>query len=251
MHITCADESECKCAGAFQRFIADELLPELGDGWRAPFRLANLGARYEDGAIGVAEHHYATENTAGTFKVMIVKVSGHVAIVDEGDAPRFGRMNRYGMPSASCGALHALMDGKDLPALRGLRDTFKTNGRDRLEQILDERVVKPELRGLFIAVVNASLQARRVEDAIKEHVPHTPTLYLVTTCVTLNRPKADTELLCGMYTIDRRSEKPDSLYIGLGDDPRQYEIRFENGRIRMRDDQFLGEWGGSGIALED
>ena len=47
MLITCADESEHECEEAFQRGLAQYLLPSLKLGRRSAMRLANLGGRYE------------------------------------------------------------------------------------------------------------------------------------------------------------------------------------------------------------
>lgn len=48
-HVTCSDETESECADVFERLFAQPLLPSLKTERRAPFRAANLGARYEPG----------------------------------------------------------------------------------------------------------------------------------------------------------------------------------------------------------
>jgi hypothetical protein len=233
MHITCADESEWECIEAFQRGFVDPLLPELKHAERAPFRLCNLGARYEEGAIAVAEHHYATPETRNAFKVLLVQVNAHVAVEGTGAEALFGQMQRYDAKSTACGALHALMAGADLPALRELRETFSTDGMDRLAALLDPHCVTPAHRGLFVALANARLQARRIEDAISRHEALSPTLYLVSSCVTLNRPEEDTELLCGLATMDRRSRDVPVQYVGLGDDPTAYRVSDRGSRLHV------------------
>ena len=124
MHITCADESEWECLSSFQRSFVNELLPELKFTQKAPFRLVNLGGRYEWGAIPVAEHHYATAEARCDFKVLLVKVNAHVAVEQAGPVFRFGKMRRYDSESVACGALHALMEGGDRPFLHDLREAF-------------------------------------------------------------------------------------------------------------------------------
>ncbi|MCK4342562.1 MAG: hypothetical protein KAY37_12660 [Phycisphaerae bacterium] len=241
MHITCADESEYECIDSFQRRFVNDLLPDLKFARRAPFRLSNLGGRYEEGALAVAEHHYATPQTHDAFKVLLVKINAHVAIERTGAAARFGRMQRYDTESTACGALHALLDGKQLPALNELRETFESEGVDRLTQLLDPSLVHPQHRSLFVALVNARLQTRRAEQAIQDHTSHSPTLYLVASCVTLNRPEQDTELLCGLYTADQRGGEHTAAYIGLGDDPIRYEVHDDFGRLRVSDNHLSAE----------
>lgn len=233
MHIACADESEYECVDSFQRGFVNHLLPALKFACRAPFRLSNLGARYERGALPVAEHHYATPETRDAFKVLLIKVNSHVAVDGAGSEACFGRMQRYDTESTACGALHALMDGKSLPALEELRALFASGGRDRLGLLLDPDSVPKQHRSLFVALVNARLQSRRVEQEIKEHGAHSPTVYVVASCVTLNRAERDTELLCGVYTADLRDGGPEPTYVGLGDDPTRYRVADEYGVLRV------------------
>ncbi len=88
MHITCADESEHECIGAFQRGFVHYMLPPLKFAQASPFRLANLGGVYEWGAIRIAEHHYATEASHRDYKLLMVKVNAHVAATqDAGSRP--------------------------------------------------------------------------------------------------------------------------------------------------------------------
>lgn len=237
LHVTCADESEWECIDSFQRCFVNEMLPDLKFGQKTAFHLSNLGGRYEWGAIPVAEHHFATAESHHAFKVMLIRVSAHVATEGNGRAARFGRMRRYDTQSTACGALHALLAGGDKPFLHDLREAFESEGRDRLAMLLDESRVAPTCRGLFVAVVNARLQARRAELEIDRHEPASPTLYLIASCVTLNRPEQDTELLCGLGTIDHRSPAKTIEYLGLGDDPTRYVLHDDPERVRVSDDQ--------------
>ncbi len=240
MHITCADESEWECIDVFQRQFVEELLPPLKHAQRAPFRLCNLGARYEEGALPVAEHHYATPETREAFKVMVIKVNGHVAVTGVGEAAQFGTMQRYDAESKACGALHALMDGKELPALAELRAMFAEGGMDRLGALLDGQRVDPARRSLYVALVSAQLQARRVADAVADHPAHSPTVYLIASCMTFNRPGEDTELLCGVQVIDQRPSGDADVRIGLGDDPMKYRFAGAGRQVRVTDEQWAG-----------
>lgn len=233
LHITCADESEWECLDAFQRGFVDILLPELKFAEKAAFRLSNLGARHELGAVSVAEQHFATREAQEHFKVLAIKVNSHVAVAGHGAAARFGQMQRYDCESTACGALHALLAGAQAPFAQDLREAFCGDGFDRLACLQDELFVPPNLRSLFIAVVQARRQLARVEEDIRSHAQCGPTVYLGAACVTLNRPDQDTELLTGLLMIDRRAEPAARFYVGMSDDPRRYVMRAEGSRLHV------------------
>ncbi|MBN2445241.1 MAG: hypothetical protein JXO22_00820 [Phycisphaerae bacterium] len=241
LHITCADESEWECIDSFQKCFVQRLLPELKFGVKTPFRLANLGARYERGAIAVAEHHYATPESRDAFKVLVVKINAHVAVDDSRAVPYYGRMNRYETESTACGALHALMGGSKLPFADDLREAFGSEGHDRLAALADLGRISADERGLFVAMVSARLQTRRVELDIHHHAPASPTLYIVTAVVTLNRTGRDTELPCGLYIADHRGDTPKLSYAGLGDDPLRYLVQYDQGKLVVREPSSLAE----------
>ena len=71
MHVTCSDESERECVDVFQDSFVQEMLPELKFHSHSAFRTANLGGRYEWGAVRIAEQHFATPDTQGAFKVLV------------------------------------------------------------------------------------------------------------------------------------------------------------------------------------
>lgn len=238
--VTCSDESELEEAEAFQEGFAREALPRLKSGTRSPFRMANPGARYEEGAAAIAEAHFATPESAQGFKVLVGKVNGHVGVIDsEAERPRFGRLLRYGVESTCCGAIDALLQGSDLPFVRDLRDALRSDGRDRVAELHE---VEEPLRPLFGAMVSARVQARRLAADVRRHVPETPTLYLLLFGVTLNKAGPDTEIPAGLYVIDRRTDTPEERYRGLGDDPRAYVLATEEGRLCI-DDPALAETG--------
>jgi len=224
MEVTCSDESEHECAAAFQVEFVERSLPPLKSGVRAAFRTSNLGARYEWGSVHIAEHHYATRPATAAYKLMIVKINSHVSVVKEDGRLRFGPMQRYDTASSACGALHALLSGGQLPALAELRELFGIDGIDRIGALCDPTRVHPDHRYLFAALVAAHLQARRAADDIRSRPPHSPTLFLVVACTTLNRPGPDTELVGGYHVIDRRARGRADKAFGLGDDPAAYRL---------------------------
>jgi len=236
MLITCADESERESRNAFQRNFAEYLLPSLKLGERSFFRLANLGGRYERGAVGIAQQHYTTAATEKGFKLLVVKINSHVCVEHDGRGHRFGRMTRYGAESVYCGALHAMMDGSDLPFAKELGATFRSGKLNRLEMLADARQVSPEYRSLFVAVTNSHLQARRAVDDIEASRPSAATLFLVMHGVVLNKKRKDAEIVCGLHRIDWRTDEPTLEYRGLGDDPSGYRIRGESAQLMIEDD---------------
>jgi hypothetical protein len=237
LHVTCADESEFESLESFQRCIAEPLLPSLHFAEKAPFRLSNLGGRYEWGALPVAEAHFATPESQQSYKVMIVKISAHVAVEGAGTAARFGSMRRYGTQSHACGALHKLLAGGQGVFLDDLRAAFSAGQKNRLQALLDEQQVDPTQRSFVVAVVNALAQAERATAEIEHHNPASPTLYLVPACVTLNRPDRDTEFFCGIRVCDRRGPHCQVEYYGLGDDPARYQPAHDQNRLRLTDDR--------------
>ncbi|MBN2493375.1 MAG: hypothetical protein JXR96_02190 [Deltaproteobacteria bacterium] len=234
-HIACADESERECVEVFQADFARVLLPALKQDLPSAFRLANLGARYEWGAVHVAEHHYALPASREAGKVLLVKVNSHVGIQPAGQGERYGKLDRYGQDSDCCGALHAMLAGAEGPFADELAEVFRSEGRDRAAALRDEDQVDPALRSLYLAVVCARLQARQVAIDLADHKPASPTLYLVVPCVTLNRtgPDNDTELICGLYRADYTGPALRATYTGLGDDPARYRLERSSAGVRI------------------
>ncbi len=232
-HITCSDETEGQCSRVFQRSFVEGQLPALKPGCRWPFRSANLGARYEWGAVGVAEEHFALSPDA--LKLLVLKINAHVGVNDTVDGPLYGKIDRYGQESSCCGALAGLLGGGDIPALDELGKTFRFDGKDRVAMLQDPGRVEPRHRALFAAVTNARLQARRAAEDIRQHQPKTPTVFLVLPAVTINRPDVDSELVVGEYGIDWTQESPSVKYRGLGDDPAAYRLRHQRQRAIIED----------------
>ncbi len=237
LRITCADESENECVQSFQSVIAQPLLPSLKLARQAPFRIANLGGRYEWGSVQIAENHFATPKTKSSFKVLLVKINSHVCVHKTPDGPVFGKMDRYKTTSEYCGALHALMRGGTRPFIEDLKETFASEGLDRVALLNDPDKVEPRYRPLFAALANARLQARKAVMEIQDYEADTPTFYLIAPTVTLNRKSDDHEILCGFYTADdRQPGPPEAQYYGLGDDPRRYRLTLEWGSIEVTED---------------
>jgi hypothetical protein len=236
LQVTCSDESERECCDAFQQGIVNDLLPSLKFARKSAVRSANLGGRYEWGAVRVAEEHYAVDESRNGFKVILVKINSHVSADERGDGQVFGRMSRYRRESVYCSALDSLLRGRRGPAfLEQLHETFLSECLDRIAILNDPKRVDPQYRNLFIAVTNARLQARKAILDIQDYRPLTPTHFVVGAFVTINRSRHDTELLCGFYDADCRSNSGDFVYQGLGDDPSLYRVDYANGKLQLND----------------
>ena len=224
--VTCADESEREGGEAFQRGVVERLLPRLKTGVIAPFRICNLGSRYEPGALTVAESHFALAGE-GT-KLMLVKVSSHVAAGEHEGV--LGRLRRYQGSCRACGALHALLDGRDdLPFLQDLRQSFATGDTDRLGVLAGGGAVDDSLRPLVAAVCNAQLQAGRALDEARRLTPRSPTDWLVLSTVVVNRRGRDGELLCGYAWMPDGAQEPEA--VALGDDPAGIRLTSTESRL--------------------
>ncbi len=240
MLITCADESEHECVTAFQKGFVNLLLPQLKFAQQSAFRIANLGGRYDWGAVRIAEDHYAAAETVPVRKVIVVKVNSHVGVLEDHGKEKYGMMQRYDDASPSCGALHALVNGDNRPFATQLAELFVSEGPDRLAMLRDESQVDPEYRALYAAIASARLQSRKVILDIQDYTPVSPTEFLVIPCVTLNRPGKDTEIACGFYFASEETGLREPEYYGLGDNPAAYKMDVHHNRLVITDDQ-LGQ----------
>jgi hypothetical protein len=230
-HVTCSDESEIECVEAFQREFVKPLLPDLGPEKKSAFTTSNLGARYEWGSAPIAEQHFATRQSSAGAKCVVIKINGHVAVSEGPGGPRYGPMKRYDTHSQACGALHALLDGADLPFAMDLREAFQSDDIDRIDILLDGSQVEAPYRYLFAAICSARLQAARAMRDVQAHLPKSPTVYVIAPCVTLNRSGPDGELLLGCYVADYRVDGAGMDYWGLCDDPGRYLVDYDDGRL--------------------
>ena len=239
--IVCSDEVERESESVFQRLFVQQALPPLKSGSPAVFSTVNLGSRYEPGASQIAEDHYATPESEETAKLMVVKINSHVAVQQSSGGPTYGYLTRYGRRSTCCGALASMLAGGDLPAVKELAETFRHDGNDRLEALNDPNTVPAEHRALLAAVTNARLQAGRAASEISGSRPETPTKWLILSCVSINRPEPDTELIVGRYLIDTTGEVPTIEYQGLSDDPATYRVRHDKTGLQITDHQWPEE----------
>lgn len=223
LHVTCADESEHECADAFQAQFAEHLLPKLKYSFKAPMRIANLGARYESGAAAIAENHFGNPEYESGRRVVVVKINSHVS---KDSHQVYGEMQRYESSSSHyCGALRQYLDGREGAHVDSLDQAFQHDGVDRMDWI--RRNSPAVIQPLLAAIISTRVQARAAATDISTMVPASPTLFFVVPCVTLNTAQLDTELPVGFYSVDLSPSSetpPDPEYVGLGDDPAAYCI---------------------------
>ncbi|MDH3744889.1 MAG: hypothetical protein OES47_07300 [Acidobacteriota bacterium] len=239
LHVTCSDEAQVETVESFQTRFARDLLPRLKFAHRAPLRSSNLGGRFEWDSLRVAQAHYADAHSAHGASadqpmVVVVKISSHVGVEESIGHRHFGTLNRYGESSPCCGALAGVLEGAPHPRADGLRELLRSEGLDRLE-ILRQQVATGE-RPLVAALLSARLQARSATLEAQDLVPHTPSLFLIVAATTLNKAPRDSEIVCGLYLIDRRDGANRASYRGLGDRPEAYQIDEELGHLRVSDE---------------
>ena len=233
VHVTCSDEAQFETSESFQTSFAADSLPRLKFAHRAPFHTANLGARFEWDSLRTAEAHFAGAARSGGPVVVLVKITSHVGAGDPRKGLAIGQLERYGTASVSCGALAALLAGAPRPRPEGLAEALRSEGVDRVGLLRTE--VAPEVRPLAAALVSARLQARSATLEAQDLTPSRPALFVVVPTVTLNRPTRDSEIVCGLYLIDRRGAGSPAWYRGLGDRPERYAIHREHDRLRVSD----------------
>ncbi len=239
-HLTCSDEAEWECAEAFQQFFGQVMLPALKSSRRAVFRTINLGARYETGAIRMADRHFSLPMSDKGRKLIVAKVNSHVALRQAGGEPEYGWLERYGVESPCCGALASAVDEEPVAASVKLRKLLRFDGADRLQVLRDRYVVPPHTRALLTAIINAQIQSLLLAIELREYRPHGPTTFLVLPCVTINRSGPNTELVVGRFVVDATGPTVSTRYHGLDNDPARYRVRYEHGRLHVNDAQWTG-----------
>ena len=235
----CSDESEKECCDVFQRRFVEHFLPQLKFASAFPLRTANLGGRYEWGSVGMAESHFASLAEGDPYTFILVKLNSHVSVVRGASGPSYGKMARYNEESYFCGALHELLEGRNHPFTEELREAFHSEGKSRIETLLDPQKVDPALKNLFVAIVNARLQARKCIIDIQDQPGPMPVAYLVLPCVTFNRSGRDTEMVCGVYAVDRRVHPAAVTYCGLSAEAESYRVEYRADRVRVSSPESL------------
>jgi hypothetical protein len=166
---------------------------------------------------------------------MLIKLNSHVSVIRGESGPLYGKRQRYQNQQESyfCGALQDLLDGGQSPSAKDLREAFQSEGKNRIETLLDPQQVDPSLRSLFVAIVNARLQARKCIVDIQDQAGPAPVSCIVLPCVTLNRPGRDTEMVCGVYSVDRRVHPAAVSYCGLSAEAETYQVEYRVNRLSI------------------
>ena len=230
LHVTCSDESERECAEVFQNLVVRELSGS-NPGRRTPMRTANLGARYEWGCGPVALSHFRVPGDEDV--LCLAKINAHVGVQRRlGEPPVYGMLDRPEATSTDCGALAAVMGGGVGDFCDELRLLLSSEQVDRTSLLRDPRVVATEHRALVAAAVSARLQARQAMLDLLS-APDGPDRLLVPTCVTLNQPGRDHEVLVGWYAAVRGDHGLRVTWTGLEDDPRRIAVVHGGRGVRL------------------
>jgi len=234
LHVTCSDEAERETVEIFQRCFVQDLAPRLTIGGCSALRSANLGGRFEWSSLAVAEANFSQAKGADDFKLMVVKINSHVGVIESHTTKRFGMIDRYGKEAPACSALRGFLDGTRQPHqyVSSFQEQFSSEGLDRRERLKE---IADAYRYLAAAVVSARLQARSAAMEAQDHLPVNPTVYVIIPCVTLHCRERNAEILAGIYLIDRRSDKVEGFYRGLGDDPLNYSFSENHGLVQVSD----------------
>ena len=215
LHVTCSDGLEHGTTATFRNIVSRDLTQAAARNW-APLRTANLGGRYEWGSSAVALSHFQDVGES----LAIVKVNSHVGVQRGHGEPTFGHYDRTGNQSGTCGALTMLLQGSSAAFLQDIELIFESEGKDRHALLLDPDVLDPALRMLYVAVVQARLEARRALLDLAQ-LESGPDALLVVSAVTFNQQLHDHELLVGFYAGERESAgQLHNVWCGLPDDPR-------------------------------
>ena len=236
MQVCCSDEAEKECCDIFQRRFVEHFLPRLKFASAFPFRTVNLGGRYEWNSVGIAESHFAGSDPGDPCTLMLIKLDSHVSVAQDSDGSVYGKRPRYQPHEESffCGFLHDLLDGGQSPSSQELRQLFGSEGRDRIQTLLDPERVDPSLRSVFVAIVNARLQARKCILDLQDQPRPAPVFHIVLPCVTFNRTGRDTEMVCGVYGVDRRVHPAAVTYCGLNSEAETYRVESQGDRLIIR-----------------
>lgn len=233
LHVTCSDGLEQECRRHFHDTVARDITPAQDRDW-APLRTANLGGRYEWGSGAVSFSHFDGPGD----HIQVVQINGHVGVIRDSSGPRFGFYERGPRNSVTCGALALLLAEQAGPFLDELRETFTSEGIDRII-MLNDGVPKTHKK-LFAAVVQARLQARRaLLDLARQTAPGEagPDRILIVAAVTFNQRGVDHELLVGHYAGERDADGVmHAVYTGLGDNPMRYRYEHTLAGVHLTQD---------------
>lgn len=209
---TCSDEFNGEIRSAFVRDVARQLNSPNMPGTRRIFSVANLGGRIEPGAIALADVHFTAASQRSGEKLLVVEIASHVgwrrAVAGQNSrvptSPLgriWGELDRFGVPSACCGALRLLLDAPTaasavrFPWFDQLTAFF---GPERLAALRADPGPWPMLKA---AIVHAVLQAETAMVDLLREPPRTPTHVLIVSMVAVNRRGPDDAFPVGVHHL--------------------------------------------------
>lgn len=212
---TCSDEFNGEIRSAFVRDVARQLNSPNMPSNRRIFSVANLGGRIEPGAIALADVHFTADSQRKGEKLLVIEIASHVGWRHPapGEPTRvqtsplgrvWGELDRFGMPSACCGALRLLLDAPTsaaavrFPWFDQLTAFF---GPERLAALRADTGPWPMLKA---AIVHAVLQAETAMVDLLREPPRTPTHVLLVSMVAVNRRGPDDAFPVGVHHLHFR-----------------------------------------------
>lgn len=196
--VTCSDEFQGELRRNFDRDVARPLLPHVAS---RTFSVSNMAGRIEPGALQLADLHFTVKTRHGGAKLLLVQIAAHVGRRPHDDGPRYGELNRFGLPSPCCGAL-AMLLAPPAAALSVRHPWFDQLsaffGPERLEALRGDR--SPH-RLVSAAIVHAVLQAETGLADLLRDPPRTATHVLLASAVIVNQRGSDGALLCSYHHL--------------------------------------------------
>ena len=197
--VTCSDERQGVTRSGFERDVAMPLISGVANARDRVFAVSNLCGRLEPGGFALVEEHFS--RSAAGRKLLIIEIAAHVGRIRQRAAQVYGQIERFGRPSACCGALTTLLNPRPVtgtvrhPWFEQLNTFF---GPVRLKTL---RELDGSTRMIAAAIVHALLQAESTVAEIFHDAPSRPTDVLVVAGVSVNQQWADGFLPVGFQHL--------------------------------------------------
>ncbi len=235
MLVTCSDEFMGEVRGAFARDVARPLTAQQMIGSRGTYAVANLGGRFEPGAIALADEHFARRPGSHAPQTLLIELATHVGRRRKGHESAYGEIDRFGRVSACCGALARLLEAP--PETAAVKHPWFDQlsaffGPARLEALRGDHA---SMRLTKAAIVHAVLQAESAIADLMREPPLQPRDVLLVGIVAVNQPGVDGALPVAVHHLRFDGEW---LHMESGaalrSTPAALEVEERGGRLAVR-----------------
>ncbi len=201
MLVTCSDEFLGEVRTAFARDVARPLTALQMIGSRGTFAVANLGGRFEPGALALADEHFSGGSRPDSARRLVVELVAHVGRLRQDHSSTHGLVDRFGKASPCCGALTLLLEAPEATA--AVRHPWFDQlsaffGPARLSQL---RADPSPWRLVRAAIVHAVLQGESAMADLLRDPPDGPAHILLACVVAINQPGTDGALLASVQRM--------------------------------------------------